>query len=398
MAGKNGKKDVMDQKLIINGRICEKTMESEELELSAEVPPCELDCCSNLKSYDWLHDLPVERRKTDVAEIKFKNTRKGFYFNSNNLRLKKGDLVAVEASPGHDIGIVTLTGELVYRQMKKYRVAYVEDGLKKIYRKAKTNDLQKWKEAIRMEHSTMIKARQIAADLKLDMKIGDVEYQGDKTKAIFYYIADERVDFRELIKVLAEEFHIRVEMRQIGARQEAGRIGGIGPCGRELCCSTWMVNFVSVTTSAAKYQELSLNPQKLAGQCGKLKCCLNYELDCYLDALRDFPDISVVLETEGGMLYHQKTDVFNRLMWYSTEKESAVNLVAIPVDRVREIIEMNRKGIRVKYFKADLVADKHQDKGENNNLHSDDLARFSGRKHKHRKKKSGHEKKENRRP
>lgn len=224
-----------------------------------------------------------------MVEVRFKNTRKGFYRNVNNLKLEVGDIVAVEASPGHDIGYVSMTGFLVNQQLKKMKTRPVIDELKKVYRKARPVDLQKWEEAKSLEVSTMLRSRKIAENLGLDMKIGDVEYQGDKTKAIFYYLADERVDFRQLIKVLAEEFHIRIEMRQIGARQEAGRIGGIGTCGRELCCSTYVTNFISVTTSHARYQDLSLNPQKLAGQCGKLKCCLNYELDCYIDAQKEFP-------------------------------------------------------------------------------------------------------------
>src|SRR5690554_2107677 len=264
---------------------------------------CGYGSCEKLHATDWLKDIKGVG-ENNIVEVRFKNTRKDFYRNVNNLKLKAGDLVAVEASPGHDIGIVSLTGELVTEQMKKYKVTTVNGELRKIYRHARPLDIDKWKEAISLEYETMIRSRQITADLKLNMKIGDVEYQGDRTKAIFYYIADERVDFRELIKVLAERFKVRIEMRQIGARQEAGRIGGIGPCGRELCCSTWMTNFKSVTTNAARYQEISLNPQKLAGQCGKLKCCLNYELDAYLDAQKDFPNTAIPLETEDGTWYH----------------------------------------------------------------------------------------------
>jgi len=384
----------MKEPVIINGRICKRCMQDKTLEQTGEVSPVSLDSCSNLNTYNWLQDIPDTARSFDIVEVKFKNTRKGFYRNVHQLRLKKGDIVAVEASPGHDIGIVSLVGELVALQMKKYRVDPEDENMKKIYRRAKEADLQKWKEAIRLEHSTMIKARKIAADLNLDMKIGDVEYQGDKTKAIFYYIADERVDFRELIKVLAEEFRIRIEMRQIGVRQEAGRIGGIGPCGRELCCSTWIANFVSVTTGAARQQELSLNPQKLAGQCGKLKCCLNYELECYLDATRDFPDGSIVLETEEGPLYHQKTDVFSRMMWYSTEKESAGRQVCLSVDRVNEIIAMNRKGIPVKKIIEEVVNIGVAPGQTGNDLHNDDPERFS----KNRKKKGGSRKRGKNRP
>jgi cell fate regulator YaaT (PSP1 superfamily) len=251
--------------------------------------------------------------------------------------------VAVESSPGHDIGIITLTGPLVLHQLKKYNISPGSDEIKKVYRKARQTDIDKWKEAISAEHSTMIRSRKLAASLRLDMKIGDVEYQGDKTKAIFYYIADERVDFRQLIRDLAEAFRVRIEMKQIGARQEAGRIGGIGSCGRELCCSTWITNFVSVTTTSAKYQEVSLNPQKLAGQCGKLKCCLNYEVSSYVDAQKDFPSREVVLKTKQGDAFHQKTDIYRRLYWYSFDTGPAASLIPVPVERVADIIEMNRK-------------------------------------------------------
>ncbi|MBA7549810.1 hypothetical protein ES705_42307 [subsurface metagenome] len=291
-----------------------------------------------------MKDISDVNEFSDVIEVRFKNTRKAYYQNSNNLRLEEGDIVAVEASPGHDIGVVSLAGQLVLYKLMNGGIDHREHEFKKVYRKAKPADIDKWNEAIVLEDSTMIKARQIAADLKLDMKIGDVEYQGDKTKAIFYYIADERVDFRELIKVLADEFKVRIEMRQIGARQEAGRIGGIGACGRELCCSSWITNFVSVTTNAARYQEVSLNPQKLAGQCSKLKCCLNYELGVYLDAQEDFPDISIQLETKMGKAIHQKTDVFKRLMWYSTESEKRQSISCLTVDQVKEIIGMNERG------------------------------------------------------
>ncbi|RUT77999.1 PSP1 domain-containing protein [Ancylomarina longa] len=300
-----------------------------------------------LDVYDWLKGVPESALCPDIVEVKFKNTRKGFYSNSNQLRLQRGDVIAVEASPGHDIGIVSLTGDLVLEQMRKQKLDPKTYEARKIYRKAKPVDIEKWNEAIALEHRTMIKARQISAELRLNMKIGDVEYQGDKTKAIFYYIADDRVDFRQLIKVLAEQFKIRIEMRQIGARQEAGRIGGIGPCGRELCCSTWITNFVSVTTNAARYQEISLNPQKLAGQCGKLKCCLNFELDCYIDAQKDFPNTNIPLETKDGTAYHQKTDIFKRMMWYSFDKFNSMNLVQVPIDRVKEIIQFNKKGTKV---------------------------------------------------
>ena len=315
--------------------------------------------CAKLDSFNWLGNIPIASEYNELAEVRFKNTRKGFYRNVNGLRIKKGDFVAVEASPGHDIGIISLTGELVLRQMNKYGIPADSEDLKKIYRKAKPADIDKWKETIALEHDTMIRSRKMAEKLNLDMKIGDVEYQGDKTKAIFYYIADERVDFRELIKVLADEFKIRIEMKQIGARQEAGRIGGIGSCGRELCCACWLSNFVSVTTSSARLQEVSLNPQKLAGQCGKLKCCLNYEVQCYIDAQKGFPAKDIVLETEKGPAYHYKTDIYRRVMWYGFEKEeeTVTRLVPIPVERVMEIIELNKNNQKV----PDLIeyTDKH---------------------------------------
>lgn len=299
-----------------------------------------------LHVYDWLEGMP-ENRPDDIVEVRFKNTRKGYYRNVNGLPLKKDDIVAVEASPGHDIGIVSLTGDLVWLQMKKTGFNPANAEVKKIYRKAKPYDIEKWQEAIALEHSTMIESRQIAAGLKLDMKIGDVEYQGDRIKAIFYYIAEERVDFRELIKILADRFKIRVEMRQIGARQEAGRIGGIGSCGRELCCASWISNFVSVTTNSARVQEISLNPQKLAGQCGKLKCCLIYELDSYIDARREFPRTNAPLEALDGNYYLVKNDIFNRTMYFSSDPHSSVAMIPLPVERVREIIRMNRQGKKV---------------------------------------------------
>jgi cell fate regulator YaaT (PSP1 superfamily) len=308
------------------------------------IKPPAARACLKLASYDWLNEFSHKEEFSEMVEVQFKNTRKGYFQNTNSLRLSKGDIVAVEASPGHDIGIVSLTGYLVLHKLKLENINYKEQENKKVYRKAKPADIEKWKEAIAMEESTMLKSRKIAEKLKLDMKIGDVEYQGDKTKAIFYYIAEERVDFRELIKILADEFKVRIEMRQIGARQEAGRIGGIGSCGRSLCCSTWITNFVSVTTNAARYQEVSLNPQKLAGQCSKLKCCLNYELDAYLDAQEDFPDTSVKLETKQGKASHQKTDVFRRLMWYSIEGEKGQSISCLSVTQVNDIIEMNKNG------------------------------------------------------
>jgi cell fate regulator YaaT (PSP1 superfamily) len=299
--------------------------------------------CSKLDSFNWLREVSGEDIP-EVVEVRFKNTRKAFYRNVNGLRLKRGDIIAVEASPGHDIGIINLTGEIVEKQRVKSKYGGNVEDLKKVYRKAKQIDIEKWKDAIELEDQTMLRSRKIAQDLGLNMKIGDVEYQGDKTKAIFYYIADERVDFRVLIKVLADTFRIRIEMRQIGARQEAGKIGGIGTCGRELCCSTFITNFVSVSTHSARVQEVALNPQKLAGQCGKLKCCLNYELTGYEDARKDFPETSVPLKTLKGEAQHLKTDVYRNIMWYAYEGSGAQALVPVPVERVAKIRQMNKRG------------------------------------------------------
>ena len=296
-----------------------------------------------LNAYDWLADLPDNQNACPVVEVTFKAPRKGYFLNSNNRDLHKGDIVAVEASPGHDIGTVSMTGRLVPLQIKKANLK-PDYELKRIYRKARTVDMDKFREAKALEHETMIESRQIAKDLGLKMKIGDVEYQGDANKAIFYYIADERVDFRQLIKVLAERFHIRVEMKQIGARQEAGRIGGIGPCGRELCCATWMSNFKSVSTSAARFQDISLNPQKLAGQCAKLKCCLNYEVDQYVESLKRLPSREIVLQTLDADFYYFKADILAHTITYSTDKHALVNESTISARRAFEIIQMNREG------------------------------------------------------
>ena len=303
---------------------------------------CPKQSCQ-LNVYDYLADIPGNTDVTDLVEVQFKNTRKGFYHNSNHLPLEKGDIVAVEASPGHDIGTVTLTGKLVLLQMKRTPPKSMDD-IKTVYRKARPVDMEKFHEAKSREHATMIQSRQIAKDLGLEMKIGDVEYQGDGNKAIFYYIADGRVDFRQLIKVLADVFHVRIEMKQIGARQEAGRIGGFGPCGRELCCTTWMKNFVSVSTAAARFQDLSLNPQKLAGQCAKLKCCMNYEADQYVEASRRLPSREVQLETLDSTYYFFKADILSSQVTYSTDKRLAANLVTIPAARALEVIAMNREG------------------------------------------------------
>jgi cell fate regulator YaaT (PSP1 superfamily) len=300
---------------------------------------------TKLHVYDWLHDYPEMQDLTNMVEVQFKNTRKEYYLNSNKIDLNKGDIVAVEASPGHDIGTVTLTGKLVEIQMRKNN--YREDsisGPKRVYRIARPADMEKYELAKAKEEPTMIRAREIAEGLGLNMKIGDVEYQGDGSKAIFYYIADERVDFRQLIKDFAAEFRVKIEMKQIGARQEAGRIGGVGPCGRELCCSSWMSSFVSVSTSAARYQDISFNPQKLAGQCGKLKCCMNYEVDAYVEASRKLPSREIVLQTRDCDYYHFKTDILSGQITYSTDKNNPVNLETISKERAFQIIEWNKKG------------------------------------------------------
>lgn len=296
-----------------------------------------------LNTYDYLADVPGNDRLTDLVEVQFKNTRKGYFRNDNHLPLEKGDMVAVEASPGHDIGVVTLTGQLVPLQMKKANLKAGTE-IKRIYRKARQVDIDKYEESKALEEDTMIRARQIAKELELNMKIGDVEYQGDGNKAIFYYIADARVDFRKLIKVLADAFHVRIEMRQIGARQEAGRIGGIGPCGRELCCATWMKNFNSVSTAAARFQDISPNPQKLAGQCAKLKCCLNYEADTYVEASRKLPPHDVTLETADSTYFYFKADILAGLVTYSTDKRLMANAVTISAERAHEVIRLNRAG------------------------------------------------------
>ncbi|WP_455592025.1 PSP1 domain-containing protein [Bacteroides sp.] len=329
-----------------------------------------------LNTYDWLADIPGNNEDSDMVEVQFKNTRKGYYRNSNKIELEKGDIVAVEATPGHDIGTVTLTGRLVPLQMKKANLKS-DAEIKRIYRKAKPVDMEKFDEAKAKEHATMIRARQIAASLNLNMKIGDVEYQGDGNKAIFYYIADERVDFRQLIKVLAEAFRVRIEMKQIGARQEAGRIGGIGPCGRELCCATWMTSFISVSTSAARFQDISLNPQKLAGQCAKLKCCLNYEVDCYVEAQKRLPSREIELETKDGIFYFFKADILSNQITYSTGKGIPANLVTISGKRAFEIIGMNKKGIKPDSL---LEAERKQEpKAPVDLLEQDSLTRFDRR-------------------
>ncbi|MBR4242472.1 MAG: hypothetical protein IKR98_01015 [Bacteroidaceae bacterium] len=339
-------------------------------------------CCHQLNVYDYLADIPDNNVATDLVEVQFKNTRKGYYHNVNGLDLVKGDVVAVEASPGHDIGTVTLTGRLVLLQVKKANLRSM-DEIKRVYRKAKPVDMEKYEEAKAREHETMIRSRQIAKELGLEMKIGDVEYQGDGNKAIFYYIADGRVDFRQLIKVLADAFHVRIEMKQIGARQEAGRIGGFGPCGRELCCCTWVKNFSSVSTSAARFQDLSLNPQKLAGQCAKLKCCMNYEVDCYVEASRKLPSREIVLTTMEGEWFFFKADILTGMVTYSSDKKTAANLTTITAARAKEIIAINREG-----KKPDSLDDRVQETAPQSLdlATQDDLTRFDKRKKKKKRK------------
>ena len=301
--------------------------------------------CCKLEDYDWLGNVPQEQY-ADIFEVRFKNTRKGFYRNGSGQSVKMGDLVIVEAQNGHDLGIVTLEGAVVGRQLRCKGVDPATAELRRIYRKAKPFDIDKWQEAISREQDTMIRARQIAAELGLEMKIGDVEFQGDGTKAIFYYIADGRVDFRQLIKVFAEEFRIKIEMKQIGARQEAGLIGGLGVCGRELCCANYITNFKSIGTAAARCQDLSLNPQKLAGQCGKLKCCINYEVATYLDAQSRIPKVSEPLEFKDGLAYLRKTNILAETMYFSYDRNSDENLYPLAAEDVREIVMMNRNGIK----------------------------------------------------
>lgn len=336
-----------------------------------------------LNTYDWLADLPDNAAACDVVEVQFKPPRKGYFLNVNKLPLEKGDVVAVEASPGHDIGTVTMTGRLVPLQVKK---ANLKPGteLKKIYRKARQTDIDKWNEAKKREHETMIESRQIALHLGLQMKIGDVEYQGDGNKAIFYYIADERVDFRQLIKVLADRFRVRIEMKQIGARQEAGRIGGIGPCGRELCCATWMTNFSSVSTAAARFQDISLNPQKLAGQCAKLKCCMNYEVDQYMESLKKLPSREITLHTQDEEYFFFKADILAHMVTYSTDKKMLVNEKTISARRAFEVIQMNRNGLKP----ASLNEEEHKVAPVSVDLlDQDNINRFDSQNKRHKKKK-----------
>lgn len=302
----------------------------------------ERQSCSKVTCTNWMSGIrqPTER-PFECIEVRFKNNHKDFYRLPDGLEVTEGDVVAVEGQPGHDVGIVCLTGELCRLQMRKRHISPDSENIRKVFRRAKDSDIERWEGALRMEHEALIRTRQIVLDMGLDMKVNDVEFQGDQSKAIFYYTADERVDFRELIKVLAEEFHVRIEMKQIGVRQEAGKVGGLGTCGRELCCSTWLTTFKSVTTNAAKTQQIMPNPQKLAGQCGKLKCCLNFEYEVYADALKKFPPAGHAIRFKKGLALYKKTDVFRGIMWYAYEGEN--DLIALTAEKVKEIIEMNRR-------------------------------------------------------
>ena len=336
-----------------------------------------------MSSYDWLSDIPESLQSSDLVEVQFKNTRKGYYLNTERIDLYKGDIVAVESTTGHDIGEVTLTGKLAELAMKNHRYRPDKGEFLHIYRVARPGDLERWEEAKRREEPTMIQAQQIASSLGLDMKIGDVEYQGDGNKAIFYYIADGRVDFRQLIRVLADTFHVRIEMKQIGARQEAGRIGGIGPCGRQLCCSSWMTTFSSVSTGAARVQDITMNPQKLTGQCGKIKCCMNFEVNAYAEAQRSLPDREVVLETSSDSYYHFKTDHFQRQITYSTVRNAPVRLVTISAERAFEVISLNRRGERPEHLEADAGEERRSSRSSDiladNSLTRFDRERRGGR-------------------
>lgn len=334
--------------------------------------------CCKLDEHNWLkgYENPIKTDALQICEVRFKNGRKDFFSYTPDLELKEGEIIAVEATAGHDIGIVTLVGEIVDLQMKRKKVLVGATELKKVYRHAKLSDIEKWVGAIELEDHTLFRSREIALDLRLEMKMNDVEYQGDRTKAIFYYTADDRVDFRELIKRLAEEFHIRIEMRQIGMRQEAAKLGGIGSCGRELCCSSWMADFQSVTTGVARIQQLSPNPQKLAGQCGKLKCCLNYEYEAYVDALKAFPDERTVLRTKKGDAIFQKSDIFKGLMWYAYTNDRS-NLMAIPIDKVKDIAADNRSGkMPEKLEDFAFLKEQQTDDGYGNGNVENDLYRF----------------------
>ncbi|MFT6747369.1 MAG: cell fate regulator YaaT (PSP1 superfamily) [Glaciecola sp.] len=338
---------------------------------------CGTGGCNQMNVFDWLSDMvPNKADKTSKVEVRFKNGRKAYFSNTEGEFLKTGDVVAVESSPGHDIGTVSLTGELVELQIGKKKIK--EEEIYKIYRQAKESDIDKWQDAIKLEKPTLTKARVLAIDLGLQMKICDVEYQGDKTKAVFYYTAESRVDFRELIRHYADAFRVRIEMKQIGARQEAAKLGGVGSCGRELCCSSWLSDFRTVSTGAARYQQLSLNPEKLAGQCGKLKCCLNYELDSYLDALKEFPSTKIMLHTEQASYSHFKSDIFSQTMWYSCRGELS-EIVAVPLDRVKEVMALNKEDSKPDFLYKEQIVIKNEPTYENV-VGQDELTRFDNKK------------------
>jgi len=361
---------------------------------------CGTSGCNKLNVYNWLSDmqLPDGYKAFNIVEVRFKGSRKEFFRNNEDLDLKVGDIVAVEGNPGHDIGVVSIVGELVRFQLKAHGINHDSDQIKSFYRLARPADIEKWESVKALEFETMHKARSIALKLNLKMKLSDVEYQGDGKKATFYYTADERVDFRELIKRLADEFKTRIEMRQIGMRQEASRLGGIGSCGRELCCSTWLTDFKIVSTSAARYQNLSLNPIKLAGQCGKLKCCLNYELDSYLDAIKDIPDSNTILDTLKGSASHRKTDIFKRVMWFAYNEPgsgNADNWVPLNVDRVKEIIALNKTGQKpsdLANYTEHVIEEKKMDYADV--VGQDSLTRMMDNRKKKKKKKKGGDQKD----
>lgn len=352
---------------------------------------CGVSGCNKLDVFDWLSgmELPAGQKPYDIVEVRFKNGRKSFYRNVDQLELQIGDVIAVESSPGHDVGIVSLTGELVKTQLQ---LKGVKDNheVRKVYRKAKTEDVERWQEARKREEPSMQEARKIASELGLEMKISDIEFQGDGAKATFFYTAEDRVDFRELIRKFADAFGVRIEMRQIGMRQEAARLGGIGSCGRELCCSTWLTDFRSVSTSAARYQQLSLNPQKLAGQCGKLKCCLNFELDQYLEAVKKFPSGNTKLKTQGGIAFHFKTDIFKGIMYFIQQDQPGSSPVGIPVEQVKEIIAMNEAGEKPMTL-MDFMVEEIVEKEEvyTNVVGQDSLTRFDQKKSRRKKPNKG---------
>lgn len=333
--------------------------------------------CAKLDAQDWLMSTITTgfQAVSNIVEIRFKNSHKEFFGVANELNINKGDIVAVEASPGHDIGIVSLTGESARLQMKKKRIEFDPENCKRVYRHARVGDIEKWIKAAEREEKTVIKTRQLVDNLGLNMKVNDVEFQGDDTKAVFYYTAEDRVDFRQLIRVLAETFHVRIEMKQIGVRQEAARVGGIGSCGRELCCSTWLTNFTSVTTHVARAQQLSLNPQKLAGQCGKLKCCLNFEYDSYVDAQTDFPNTSTLLQTKKGDAVYQKMDVFQGIYWFTYTNDPS-NFIALPVSKVRYIIGRNKEGKKPDDLESFMIKSPEKKKISGNGIEEGDLNRF----------------------